>query len=154
MTTLAQIAQLCPLPYWLNQHKHCIHIELVTGQLLVFRTTIPELEKYKCTRDMLRNGTPWLQDKPDDVLDALASLVDARFLQLAKQQLVIADQTTLILQRMTAGTAGDFKYTIQVLIPTMWLILTEYEQPANLAVWHVWLENCVLFCYTQSKLPK
>ena len=146
--TLKQIAESCPLPYWVKQHKHVIRIELVTGQSLIFRTTVQDLKTFKCTADMLRNGTPWLQDKSDDVLDSIAALVDARSLQLAQNVLVVAEQTTLIIQNITNG---KYIYTMQVLVPVMMQILAEYETHANLAVWRTWLETCVLFCYVHGK---
>jgi len=148
VTTLKQIAQSCPLPYWVKEHKHCISIELVTGQTLVVRTALKDLKGFKCTADMLRKVTPWLQDKSNDVLDALAALVDARMLQLTQNQLVIAEQVTLILRHMTAG---DYIYTMTTLIPALAHVMAEYGDGSLLPIWRTWLESCVLFCYVHAK---
>ena len=148
MTTLAQIASTCPLPYWVNVHKHCIPIELVTGQTLVFRSTIKDLTGFKCTADMLREMTPWLQDKPHDTLLAIADLVNARVLQLAENNLVIAQQAALVVRHITSK---DYIYTMQTLIPTLANVLAEYVDYANLSVWREWLERCLLFCYVHQK---
>lgn len=144
MTTISDLAKACPLAYWVGEHKHTIRVELVTGQSLIFRSDIQGFKQFKCNRHMLRNGTPWLQDKSDDVIDALIDLVDAEVLQLAERQVVIARQAATILQRITQG---DSKNAI-TLIAQMVLILEEYEPTADLSDWRKWLENCLFFCYT------
>src|SRR5688572_23742351 len=94
MTTLHDVVNECPLAYWTKEHRHCIHIELTTGQTLVMRASMSDLVGYRCTPIMLRANSPWLMDKSHGVLDALSHLVDERFLLLARDQLAIANQVT------------------------------------------------------------
>lgn len=148
MTSLSLIASTCPLPYWVNVHKHCIPIELVTGETIVVRSTMKDLHGFKCTADKLREMTPWLQDKPHDTLEALADLVNTRMLQYAQNWLVIGQQAALVVRHIASK---DYIYTMQTLIPTLANVLAEYVDYDKLSDWRVWLEKCLLLCYAHGK---
>ena len=143
MLTLVELIDTCPLYNWTYTHRHHISIELVTGQTLVMRSSLADLIGYKCTAQMLRNGTPWLQDKSDEVLNSIASLVDARFLQLANEQLKIAN---CVKEMLSSISMGLFYTVVKATIPSLGIMLLKYEPHATLAGWGTWLENCINYC--------
>ena len=143
MTTMQDINRTSVLRFWLKEQKHSIRIELVTGQSLVMRSTLPDLKGFKCAPYMLRNGTPWLQHSSEDVIAALCDLVDARFLQLVHAQLQVAQFANLIITNITQG---NYLYTRTTLVGTLARMLLEYEPHATLAGWPIWLQTVVDYC--------
>jgi len=143
MTSIEDIARTSPLRHWITQQKHSISIELVTGQTLVIRSSLQDFKGFKCTPYMLRTGTSWLQDSPNDVLDALSDLVDARILQLVTAQLHVAQLSTLVITNIKQG---NYLYTRTTLVGTLARMLLEYEPTATLAGWPIWLQTVVDYC--------
>jgi len=143
MSTLRDIVDQCPLLYWTKEHRHSISIELATGQTLVVRTKLSDLKGYSLPYGTLRKSTSWLADKPDSVLSAITDLVDARFLQLATDQLAVAQYVGDIMRSMGQK---QYKFVYTVIIPLLATILLKYEPTATLAGWTNWLEMCVKYC--------
>jgi hypothetical protein len=143
--TLEQIVGLCPLPYWINNHKHIIRIELVEGRSIVFKTTIKDIKGFACTADVLYEGTSWFEDKTPHVMNSLAVLINSKLLQLAENVLVIVEKVNLILSHITNK---DYPYVIFTLVPTMARILIEFKVDDNdLTMWLTWLKTCVQYCH-------
>jgi hypothetical protein len=147
MTSLYDIASTSPLRHWLTKQKHIIRVHLVTGQTLIMRSSLQDLKRFKCTPYMLRNGTPWLQDTPNDVLTAISDLVDAKFLQLAHSQLQIAQFCTLVITNLTQK---NYTYTRTTLVGTLAHMLLEHEPTATLAGWPIWLQTVIDYCKEQQ----
>ena len=151
MSTLRDIVEQCPLLYWTKEHRYSISIELATGQTLVMRTRLTDLRNHGLKPFTLRANTPWLADKPHSVLSAICDLVDARFLQLATDQLAVAQYVGDIMRSMGQK---QYKFVYTVIIPLLATILLKYEPTATLAGWTNWLEMCVKYCKTSHNEGK
>ncbi len=150
LVTLDDIRKKCPLKNWVYTVKHFIPVPLVTGETLVFKSTINELADFKCTVDMLRKATPSLEHKSRDVLEALLTLVEQRICVFAEDQLDVGKITTRIINSLEGGRFLLVKVDLEELL----LILAEYGVAAILSGWASWIELCRGFILLNEKKGK
>lgn len=144
---VTDLVHLCPLSFWALHHKHCISIELVTGQFLVVRSTMQDFSGFRCTPEVLRSLSPWLQDKPLSTLLALSDLVTQKIMHLATDQLTVAKNVEAVFKGLREH---QYRRTRTVFIPALALLLSEYQPHARMAGWTSWLENCSNYCKSRE----
>jgi len=144
LVTLLDVVSKCPLQKWL-EHTFTIPIDL-NGETLVIRSRMKDMVGFKCTADMLR-ATPLLQNKPDNILDLAAKVVNQRILQLANEQAKLAELCAAMISDLDEKTVT--LPILRIVGEAVFDILAAHEPHATLAGWRSWLKLCEAYVIQQ-----
>ena len=141
LVTLSDVTQACPLSVW-TQRRFSTRIDLVNGHSIVIRFSLKDLETLPpWTSESVRaNFASLLQEKSNDVCDALAQCINSRLLLEAQKQLRIAEFTNAILTDFRRGSTT--KQLTAIGVGILRDMLAEYGDDANLAGWPRFLRLC------------
>ena len=144
LVTMSDIASKCPMAKWIER-TFTINVE-IGQEMLVIRSRLQDMAKFKCTEDMLR-ATPLLQDKPEKALRLVAQIVNQKILHLAKQQAKLAELCALIVKDLNDKSVSP--HNMRIIGEMMYDMLAEHEPHATLAGWPSWFKLCEAFVVQQ-----
>lgn len=130
----------CPINHWMMERRHSIVIPLVEGGAYVIRGTLRDFRNVEVLKKAMVES-PVIKTKTKEVQDALVSLLGARLLQFAVDQLKISNGVSSVLKNIDSPDPFD-KVTLKKILLEVGLILQEYDPYASRAGWGEWLIMC------------